>query len=280
MSERVIAFAFWGRRDNVELQLPYIRRILADNPNVEFHGWDLARDPADSTYLRTIRGERIHIRTDYYSGDGRAMRGQNQVWKHYATYQYKDTTFVKLDDDDVFLQTETFPAFIQAARDHPDTVVSALTINNGASTPHIPGILDIYQSLNIPLLDVHLCGRYAEESHRWFLANWQTLLTTRTDLIPTNDWVSINCLALSHQVLNRIATGIGTPSPAHIGAGREFPRRNRLGDEGAANTLPRLIHPGFVCAHLNFGPQTKQIDEPTYAELRKGYADLCTQYLT
>ncbi len=269
-------FAFWGRRANVELQLPFIRRILEEHPEVEFHGWDLARDIRDSRYLRTIKGERITIQTAFYGPI--ASRGQTLVWKHYAQPQYRDCVFVKLDDDDVFLETGAFDSFINAARNRPDSVISATVINNGACTRLIPDIWDMFQALDIPLLDVHLSAEYAEKSHRWFFDNWQTITGQPMALTPCEDWLSINCLAYTYQVGVEIAALLGQRSPRHI-AGRDFTPRNRIGDEGAANMLPRYIHRGFVCGHLNFGPQIRDMDDALYTELRKQYADIGLQYL-
>ncbi|MFV8173395.1 hypothetical protein [Mycolicibacterium peregrinum] len=270
---------FAGRQPNIELQLPHLRRILERNPDVECHIWDLARDPKDSAYLRTIEGDRITVRADFYDASGKASRGQVKVWKHYANKGDRNTLYVKLDDDVVFLESNRFDTFIDAIDTHPDHVISALTINNGASTPHIPDIWDAYQQLDIPLLDVHLSAEYAELSHRWFFANWQAITNRPALLIPTEDWVSINCIGMTHQMLHRIAEWIGRPSPRLL-AGRAFhPVRNRLGDEGATNVMPRLIHEGFVAAHLNFGPQVEGL-KAVSDELRKMYADVDKQYLT
>lgn len=283
---RVILFVFAGRRPNIELQLPYIERILSENPSIEAHIWDLARDRDDSRYLRTIQGERITVRTDFYQRDGRASRGQSLVWKHYASMPYRDFVFVKLDDDDVFLETGSIAKFAQAAVENPEHVISALTINNGASTRHIPDLWAMTQQLGVPLLDVHLSADYAERSHNWFFANWQTITGQPGELIPTEDWVSINAIAYTWQMGRNIANLIGKRPPEHV-AGRDFPYRNadgrmvqhRIGDEGAVNMQPRLIHTGFVAGHLNFGPQIKQMTEALYADLRKGYADVGKQYL-
>lgn len=288
---RVVLFAFWGRKENIELQLPFIHRILDENPGAEFHGWDLCRDRRDSRYLRTLpTGERFTVKHDYFSNDGRASAGQVKVWRHYTDPEYRDTVFVKIDDDDVFLQTQGFPKIVQAAIDHPGHVVSGLTINNGASTRHIP---DLWSGLGtllsadeneaalgkpLELLDVHLSGEFAQMCHRWFHTNWATL-TTQTGVVPTEDWVSINAIAMSWPVLHCIAALLGRTSPAEI-AGRYFTPRNRIGDEGAANMLPRLICRDFVVGHLNFGPQIHRLDADTLDELRDLYADISTQYLT
>ncbi|QZT61258.1 hypothetical protein [Mycolicibacterium austroafricanum] len=286
---RVVIFAFWGRQENVELQLPFIQRILAENPDAEFHGWDLCRDRQDSRFLRTIKGDRIQVKTQFYSNDGRASRGQVKVWNHYTDPSYQNTVFVKLDDDDVFLETEGFRAFIEAAQNNPGHVISGLTVNNGASTRHIPDLWEGMQTLPSPdeneaaqgkpmeLLDAHLSVEFADMCHRWFHTNWETL-TQGEGTVPTEDWVSINAIAMSWPVLHCISSLIGRVPPTEI-AGRFFTPRNRIGDEGAANMLPRLICKDFVVGHLNFGPQLRQMDDAVLTELRKLYTDISSQYL-
>lgn len=273
---RNVMFVFAGRRPNIEIALPFYRRILADNPDTELHIWDLARTREDSQYLRTIEGERIWVRTEFAGPN--PWRSFNKVWLHYSHSQYADTVFTKLDDDDLFLEVDDYHGFIRAAVDHPDAVVSALTINNGACTPLIPEVWSEFEKLGIPLLDVHLSGAYAEMSHRWFFDHWQDLCRVAPVLIPTEDWLSINCLAMSYPVLRRISRLNGTVPPAEI-AGRTFTRRNRVGDEGAANMLPRLIYTGMVCGHLTFGPQEKRMPRGLLDEMRKHYSDVAAQYL-
>lgn len=275
---RVVMFVFGGRQPNLEIALPFYERILAENPDVEIHLWDLARDKDDSRYMRGLRGlhERFTVRTDFYQGDGKASRGQNRVWGHYARLEYQNCVFVKTDDDCVFYDTNRFAAFVDSITD--DAVISALTINNGASTRHIPAIWNMYERLGIPLLDVHLSAEYAQHSHRWFFDNWQNLTTSPPAIVDTDDWLSINTIGYTWATGRSIARLIGTRSPAEI-AGRAFTRHNRLGDEGAVNTLPRRINKGFMVGHLNFGPQIKLMDDSVYTDLRKNYADIAKLYL-
>lgn len=278
-------FVFAGRKPNIEVALPFYRRILEQNLDTELHIWDLARDPEDSEYLRTIEGERITVKTAFYGPI--ASRGQVRVWKYYASPQYADCIFTKLDDDDLFLETDSYPSFVQAAQDNPDKVISALTINNGASTRLIPDIWALYQQLDIPLLDVHLSAEYAEQSHRWFNANWQTLAGQPAKLVPADTWVSINAIAYTWEMGCKIAALLGTRPPTVI-MDREYPYRTpqgrltryKVGDEGAVNMQPVLIHQGFVAGHFSFGPQSKLMDDGLQAELRKLYADIANQYLT
>lgn len=290
---KTILYVFAGRRPNIEVALPFYRRVVDEYPDVDVHIWDLARDPSDNRYLRTIpTNERLQVRTDFYSPSGKASPGQNRVWGLYARPEYRDCTFVKCDDDVLFLETGKLAEFIQAARNNPDAVVSALTINNGASTRHIPGIWAGYQQLkeSVPpepnpnpelasLLGVHKSAAYAEMCHRWFFDHWHDIVGQEGALVPSQDWLSINAIAYTWQTGRRIAGLIARRPPREI-AGRFYTARDRLGDEGACNMQPRLIHTGFVAGHLNFGPQVRAMAEGGVVdELRKLYSDIGREYL-
>jgi hypothetical protein len=142
-------------------------------------------------------------------------------------------------------------------------VISALTINNGASTPLLPEVWSGFEQLGIPLLDVHLSAEYAELSHRWFFATGDRVIGRPPKLTPADTWVSINCLAYTYEMGRKISAQIGQRSPAMI-ADREFPRRNahgrmsghHVGDEGAANMQTILIHEGMTVGHFSFGRKT------------------------
>ena len=121
---RVTLFAFWGRRPNVELQLPFIHRILKNHPQVEFHGWNLCRDPADDAYVQSVAGERIYIRNDFRGP--RSYAKMFRVWQYYAMHStFDERLFVKIDDDMVFLRTDRFGAFLD--------VVEEISHRNGRS---------------------------------------------------------------------------------------------------------------------------------------------------
>lgn len=282
---RTILFVFAGRRPNLEIQLPFLYRILAEHPEAELHLWDLCRAGADSLYLRAIQGDRITIRTDFTHL--RQGAGINEVWNHYASPEYQDCVFAKFDDDDLFIETGAFASFMKAAADNPDSVISALTINNGASTALLPEVWSAFEQLGIPLLDVHLSAEYAELSHRWFFNNWRRVIDRPQKLTPADTWASINCLAYTYEMGCKISGQIGQPSPAMI-ADREFPRRNArgrmsghcVGDEGAANMLKILIDEGMTVGHFSFGPQDALMADDLQTELRKHYADIGQQYLT
>lgn len=259
----------------MELQLPFLRRILAENPAAELDIWNLARNKSDAAYVDSIAGDRITVRTDFFVHAHRL--GWNKVYKFYDHPSYVDTVFVKLDDDVVFLETPRFPTFIDAILAHPDHVISANVINNGACTPLTPGLWENYEKLRIKLLDVHKSNQFAVNSHTYFFQHHHELLDQPVTLVPTKDWISINAVGYTYTTAQKLAAIVGkVPHPPLI-AGRRFPAPWGLGDEGAVNMCPRIIMGGFTACHLTFGPQ-----EPTPEQLlhwRTEYADIAEDYL-
>jgi hypothetical protein len=285
--QRVILFVFAGRQPNLELQLPLVRRILAENPNVEYHVWNFTRNDSDREFVKNIAGERITVfngtdagfASPAPTGDG-AQFGANEhnaAYRHYSQPGFKDHVFVKVDDDIVFLETARWPAFIATIQANPESVCIANIVNNGASTPITPGIWKRYQTLQMPLLDIHMSGKFADLVHTYFFDNTNNMLNQPVELIPTEDWTSINCVGYTHDTLTYVLKQIGTPQPAYL-AGRPMHGWGRVfGDEGVFQTLPRIIVKGFTAAHLTFGPQN-----PTDRQLavwREKYHELGDNYL-
>lgn len=267
---RVVLFVFAGRRPNMELQLPFIRRILAEHAEVSYDVWNLCRTPEDAEYVRGIEGERITVHDEYYGG------GWNDVWRHYTDRAYRDCLFVKLDDDVVFLETARFGLFVEAIAQHRRAIVSANVVNNGACTALEPGLYAEYERLGVPLLDVHASNAYSHLAHTYFFAHQDEMLGQPVELVRSTDWLSINAVGFDYQQVCRIAAKLDLPHPAHI-AGRDFDRGHRLGDEGCVNTFPRILVRGFLAGHLTFGPQ-----HPTGKQLmywRRGYAEAGRRYL-
>lgn len=274
-------FMFAGRQANLELQLPYLRRILAEHPDVELHIWDLSRTFADHVFIEHITGERIQVFRHLYNHGRRPWQHFNDVWRHYGVDQarnYRDHRFVKVDDDVVFIEADSFGAFLGAIDGNRGTVVSAKVINNGACTATEPDLWFGLESLGGNLLDVHKSAAYADMCHRWFFDNWRDTVSRPPSLLPTTDWLSINLIGFDWRTCYDIARRLDGPAPETI-AGREFRQGSPIGDEGAVNMLPRMIHEGFVASHLTFGPQDDMLGEGQIAEYRKMYADIATEYL-
>ncbi len=271
---RVIVFVFAGRKPNMDLQLPLVQRIVAEHPNVEYDVWNMARLRTDNWYVRSLRGARTTVRNDFYRVRPR-WAGYHAIYKHYAQAEFRDCVFVKIDDDVVFLQTDRFADFVAAVQANPGCVVSAFTVNNGASVRLDPALWEWFEGRGKPLLDWHKHGSFAARAHRHFFDNHGEILSRRLEVVDTEDWLSINCVGLDHEVMSFLAHKIGRPSPTWI-AGRKW-LNTKLGDEGACNMLPRKIVRGFTAAHLMFGPQN--CPPPQLDEWRREYGRIGSDYL-
>jgi hypothetical protein len=267
----VVLFTFAGRQPNMKLQAPLMHRILEEHPNARWDIWNLARTTLDAVYLQTLSGQRVRVFNQFWRA-----RAYEAVYRYYARPRYRDTLFVKCDDDIVFIQTGRFGDFVDAIRG--DTVTSALTINNGASTHAHPALWQHFTTrMRIPLLEVHTHAGFAHLCHVYFHEHWRDMLAEPVQLVDTEDWVSINMIGMTQPTLAALAEQLGTPSPLFI-AGRDFQRTDKLGDEGAVNTMPRKILRGFTAAHLGFGPQQPTIEQ--FDRWRAGYADIAADYLS
>ncbi len=278
--QRVIMFVFAGRRPNLELQLPMVRRILEEHPNVEYHVWNFARDNSDREYVKTISGPQ----TTVFNGFG--PNAHMNAWRAYAQPEYKDCLFVKMDDDIVFLETARFDNFLEVIRAYPGSAITANIINNGACTPITPGIRRGFKALGMHLLDIHLSGDFADMAHTYFFDHHARILNQPIKLIPTEDWLSINIIGYDWPTHCKALNMMGTPHPAILAGrpmkgwgGREGPGRwyGAFGCEGTFNTMQRIIVKGFTAAHLTYGPQCPSGEQLT--TWRKRYAEIGQQYL-
>jgi len=257
-----------------------VKRMLALYPEMQFHVWNLARNEDDAEWVKDCDDNhpRITVLNQFY-GDGEPWSHFNDVYRHYANPEFRDTIFLKLDDDDVFIEADRIPEFVAMVRERPDRIISAQVVNNGASTMTHPGLVEEWKALRIPLLNVHLKPSYAEACHEYFFDNWMRMVDQPIKLIDTKDWLSINAIGYGWEMGCQIAGLLDTRPPRHI-AGRLFnPHRHHVGDEGAVNMLPRAIMQGFTVCHLYFGPQAKQMTDERLTQLRKAYAVIGQEYL-
>lgn len=277
MSERpVTLFMFAGRRGNMEVNLPLIHRILAENPRVRFDIWNLARDPEDAEWLQGADDNhpRITVINKFYGP--RAHNRLNNVWRYYTDPRFRHHLFVKVDDDIVFIQTEKFGEFVDAVESRPEYILTAEVVNNGACTPFMPDLWQGFLGLDIPLLDVHESNQFAQLAHRFFYENWRWLVLRPTGVVDIDAWLSINFIGFNWEMLDYMVRRIGRRSPEMI-ADRPWKSGSRIGDEGAANLFPRAVMQGFTVAHLGFGPQ-KLTDHQEY-EWREDYQEIGWEYL-
>ncbi len=156
-------------------------------------------------------------------------------------------------------------------------MVSANVVNNGACAALEPALWEGFKVLGVPLLDIHKQNQYAQFAHTWFFEHYADRLGQPLELIPTTDWLSINCIGYDYRIACEFAAKLGTvPHPQHI-AGRNFPAPWGIMDEGLTNMFPRLLLRGFTACHLTFGPQSCTGEQ--CEAWRKCYAEVVREYL-
>jgi hypothetical protein len=274
---KTILFIFAGRRANLELQRPFLDRIVREHPGIFVEIWNCTQNAEDNAYVRASgKGtRRIVVRNDYHGIPvGKAW---NEIYRHYGQPKYKGCRFIKADDDIVFIQTNNLAHFLDSIDSNPHAVCSAYVINNGASCAADPPLYSQLRQLRTPLLNVHLSPQFAYMSHQYFLDNALDIIERPVQWQPTKEWLSINFIGYDYDMARKFARLLETPSPRVI-AGRHFRGRATLGDEGMVNTLPRIIVTGFTVAHLTFGPQERK-DPKMFKDLRAHYATWNKEYL-
>jgi hypothetical protein len=282
---KVVLFEFAGRRANMEIQLPFLRRILAEHPNTELHIWNLARTKEDAEYLHTITGERIQVLDDY----SHIREGANfeAVYRHYANQpELRDYLFVKLDDDILFIQTERFGEYLDAIDKNRDCMVFPKVINNFDSIRHEPRLwrkfltTDFHGGNDTSLMNMHESNEFAVILNQYMFDHWREMLNEPIALVPSEDWSAIHMVGFDWPMMAHYA-----PRLARDRHGVDIPRFVAgvdchdclAGDEGLANCYPRLLMKGFLAGHLSFQCQ-KATDEQETA-WRERYSEIAREYL-
>jgi hypothetical protein len=307
MSDLVL-FIFAGRKANMEVQKPYLDRILTDHPEAELHLWDLTRTATDGAYVRSLHGQhdgRVHVMTEFHSGhpikclypNGRPRRRgwppctcmlhkppYEEPYKFYAKNWVgpdggeASTVFVKMDDDVLFLETDRFDDLIRPLVDHPNRVISANTINNAVAAKYQPHAL-----LTANQFAVGDPANWANDKRWWALhidpkfARWEhdqflTDTIAATGLYPTSYVRTRPGEAIS---INCVAFTHSTMRRLATW----FNHDPRLGDEGAIDRMLPWICTSFHAAHLTFGPQDQAMTEDELQELRDRYMMMRKGYL-
>lgn len=288
--KKIVLFVFAGRKANLEIQRPYIDRILDEYPQAEYHLWDLTRTPEDGEYVRSLDGQhegRVRVLTQLHDGHPIQCRNTRRCrcivhrppyekpFEYYANDRsYRDAMFVKLDDDVLFLETKRFGDLLVYLDFHPNAVFSANVVNNVVCAKHDKELREKLEHSYAVESDkewwlLHTDADFARACHSWFLDNWRRLTKANRKVAPSRalpgEFVSINCIAFTHPTMKRISSAIG--------------REGRLGDEGAVDRLLPRIATGFRVAHLTFGPQDKAMSPAELDDLRSQYAALSKEYL-
>lgn len=277
-TEKIVFFVFAGREENMDVQRPHLERLLAMYPAAELHLWDLTRRAPDSWYIQKWAREHSQVRYlgQFHTGHPIKCIGKpkyrgappcrcvihkppyEKPWIHYANHdEYADCTFVKLDDDVIWMDVPRFGEVLEFLETHPDEVASANVTNNVVCAKYEHWTLPAYLSDLFEVGDpkesendkawwlLHTDPIFADSSHRWLLDRIDGGVVTEVTEMPVvktreGEAISINFVAMKHSVLKRAAS---------------LMRDNRLGDEGAIDTMLPYIIRNFRVAHLSFGPQ-------------------------
>jgi hypothetical protein len=301
MSEisKIILFIFAGREANLEVQRPYLDRILEENPFAELHLWDLTRTPEDAAYLDSrehAHGGRVQVIRGLHTGhpipcrypNGRERRRgappclcmihkppYEEPYRIYArSANPDDTIYVKIDDDVLFLETARFRDFLDVLTKDPTRVVSANVANNAVCAKYERALIQKFTpSCGDPTLRendqdwwaLHTSRHFARECHDWFINNWDVVYDKTPFRTRKGEAISINCIGFTQATMKRLAAS--------------FVASPRLGDEGAVDVMLPWIVPTFHAAHLSFGPQEKAMGEAELQDYRDQYAAVAKEYL-
>lgn len=202
--------------------------------------WDLRAAP-DPSYVKVFNVANKQSWLEYYS--------------HYTPERYPNHVIIKCDDDVVFIDTETFDAFIERRIQNTDGLLAFPSIiNNGVCAYHqqqlgiIPETLDTfpYDTLNGKLWEN---GLLCQRLHEYFLDNtdeWlQKARTMTVDKIlhPIGDRISINFFAILSQDLHYFQ---------EIGSDDEFELSINLAKKTQRH---HYIDTHFTVSHLAFHRQ-------------------------
>lgn len=292
---RVVVFTFAGRRSYLEVQRPFIARLMASFENLEFHLWDFSRNGSDHRYLRELAASsrRIHLFDQFYEGENPVTQCVKQVgvicscdkcrvgkwseaYKHYAANpDHESDVFVKLDDDIVFIETARFPLMLTAIRETSGTIVSAKVINNGLCALTEPGLRDavlqrgLVTQPNSADAWWRLCTSvtYMDLAHEYFFQHGDSLLQQDPQLIGLpRARFSINTIGFDWSTVRQIA-GCLDAEPA-------------INDEHViSHNFDIRVLQGFLTAHLHYSDQRSSLWDWRESQLLAAYTHRSAEYL-
>ena len=180
--DKVIITCFAGRKEYLQIQSKYIIKILELYDFVESYDiWDFAWSEEDSLFLLELSKEHPKINIKYSPNYGIAERGGEVASKQFAYFfsqaydydTYKDHTFIKIDDDVLYVDFLNFQHLIHTRQQYPEYfLVSANVINSDLSIIDPTAIhLDFLNNFKDPNLEeVHSSVTGIEYSNRFRLS--------------------------------------------------------------------------------------------------------------
>lgn len=196
---KIIITCFAGRKYNLDILLKYIDKLVELKKVDEVHLWNYTRNADDNTYVNNLKDKYIiKYPTDKSVG-----------WDDYYDYYKKSLNdndiLIKLDDDILFIDVNTFDSFIDERKKSDCFLLFASIINNGVCAYYqqqhnlIPEYVykfpyDTYYG------DLVNNGSIANKLHNYFVENMTHFLdrSKKIDTIDVNigDRTSINFFAI------------------------------------------------------------------------------------
>lgn len=315
---RIVIFCFAGRRKYLEIQKQYIFEILNRYSNVEYHLWNFCRNSDDDKYVRALAEQhsQIKIFNQFYEGDNKNTKCIKAVgiictctkcrvgkwtepYKEYSkSDEYRSATFVKVDDDVLFIDTKRFGKLVNAIRTSPHLITSAFVINNGLcaqsneqyrklviesgslkygmSKPRGGRLRYLITSFQRFLGYTptnkdwwYLCTKvdFFNLSHEYFLDRSNEILSQDSKLLPLpQSRFSINAIGFNWDVVSKISGMFG-----------ELESMND--EELISNNFKIQVENSVVCSHFHFADQRAQITDADEDLLLERYMEFSKSYL-
>jgi hypothetical protein len=291
---KIVIFTFAGRELYLEIQKDFILDILAKNPRVEYHLWNFSRNESDNLYLQRLSRSMPRTKTfnQFYEGSNpvdvctkrigylcgckKCRVGKySEPYKYYSSHdEYRDTIFVKLDDDVVFIETARFQMFADCLNAHRGKIWSANVINNGICAIATPSLKAEIEKAGLIKSDSiqswwFLCVNvdFFKISHEYFFKHAANLLNQPSVAfgVPRTRF-SINTIGFDWETMNAIAEKLGL-SPT-------------MNDEGViSENFDIFIHSGFLACHLHYSDQRSNISGDEEGRILAKYKDIKRHYL-
>ena len=123
--QKIVLFIFAGRQKYMDLQTPYLSKILRSFPASELHIWNFSRNDHDNAYLQSLPENlpRTRVFNEYYAGRNEITTCTKSIgvicsctkcrvghwsepYKYYASRDGEEKTiYVKIDDDILYQPT-------------------------------------------------------------------------------------------------------------------------------------------------------------------------------
>lgn len=285
---KIIIFCFAGRKKYLDIQLVYILKLLRENSNIEYHLWNFSRNNDDNNYLQEVvkLNNQIKLFNEFYEGDNNNLICSKKVgvlccctkcrvgkwtepYKYYKNKLFEKTTFIKLDDDVIYLSIDKLNNFIETINNNKNKIISSNVINNGVCAFYNENIKKMVVDRGIltnhsNLYDFwYLCTNktFFNLSHDYFIKgiNENNLNIEEKTISINRTRFSINTIGFTYDVMFEIANLLGN----EIG----------MNDEDIiSNNFDIIICNSFINVHFHFSDQRVNIsddEEESYLFLYK-----------